>query len=201
MLHRTSYDRYWEGRKSFAQMTSNIRNLSRQIWINVAPPPTDDEPLHAKGKTPVTNVTAQQLRRRKADALRLCLSFAFATKHYLRGEDGLKWEDYNGVLPPAFVRSDESGSNPQRTLPGSYSTTRNASIAASIDTSGRSSPDNTMASPKSDATKRVRPKRSKTRISAETPLLSSAHRTVDFHPLLHETSLPLPLAYAYRNPS
>lgn len=61
-------------------MTSNIRNLARLIWVNVALPPTDDQPPNTKGKTPVSNLTLAQLRRRKAEALRLSVSFAFAVK-------------------------------------------------------------------------------------------------------------------------
>lgn len=181
----TSYDRYWEGRKSFSSLTSTIRSLSRQLWVNTALPPTDDQPAHAKGKTPVSDVTAPQLRRRKIEALRLCLSFVFAVKHYLRGEDGVNWEDFHGVLPPSFARYDETGYNTQHTtITGSYSATRNSSL------SGRTTPDGT----KPDATKRVRAKRSKQQLSGPAaPLLGGTHRTVEFHPYADEASLPLPL--------
>ncbi|TFY52208.1 hypothetical protein EVG20_g10654 [Dentipellis fragilis] len=122
----TSYDRYYEGRKSFGALTSHvriaplttppqspsnpaqIRNVSRLIWINVALPPTDDAPSSAKGKTPTTSITAAQLRRAKTDALKLCLAFAYSVKHYLREEDGLGWDDYADVLPRAFARAHEA---------------------------------------------------------------------------------------------
>ncbi|KAG5649695.1 hypothetical protein H0H81_002470 [Sphagnurus paluster] len=94
-IRSTSYDRFWEGRKAIAVLISNIRNLSRQIWVNVALPPTDAQPAYAKGKTPTSDVTLAQLRRRKIEALKLCLSFAFAAKHYLRGEDGVKYDDFH----------------------------------------------------------------------------------------------------------
>ncbi|KAJ6623435.1 Bestrophin, RFP-TM, chloride channel-domain-containing protein [Mycena sp. CBHHK59/15] len=189
----TSYDRYWEGRKCFGSMTSNIRNLTRLVWINVALPPTDEQPLHTKGKTPTTELTDNQLRRRKIDALRLCLSFAFSVKHYLRGEDGIHWDDYRGVLPASFIRADETGYNTQRTTAtGSYAATRNNSLAASLELNGSSGDTN-----KSDATKRVRPKRSKPQVNQNTPLLASTHRTVEFHPFADEASMPLPLAIAH----
>jgi Predicted membrane protein len=176
-------------------MTSNIRNLVRQFWVNVALPPTDEQPAHAKGKTPSSNVTTSQLRRRKVEALRLCLSFAFAVKHYLRGEDGVDYEDYNGVLPPSFARFDETGYNTQRTnATNSYAATRNNSLQRSLDEeqSGRNSPDIT----KGDASKRIRVKRSKPQISGQTtPLLSGTHRSVEFHPYADEASLPLPLVF------
>ncbi|KAJ6513874.1 Bestrophin, RFP-TM, chloride channel-domain-containing protein [Mycena vitilis] len=191
----TSYDRYWEGRKCFGTMTSNVRNLTRLVWIQVALPPTDDQPGHAVGKTPVTDLTESQLRRRKVELLHLCLSFVFAVKHYLRGEDGMHWDDYRGVLPRSFIRPDETGYNTQRTTtPSSYAATRNNSLA---DLSA------TDTITKSDATKRVRPKRSKqtirnsTTTSSTTPLLAGTHRTVEFHPFADEASMPLPLAIAH----
>ncbi|KAJ7343674.1 Bestrophin, RFP-TM, chloride channel-domain-containing protein [Mycena albidolilacea] len=191
----TSYDRYWEGRKCFGSLTSNVRNLSRLVWIQVALPPTDDQPGHAKGKTPVSDMTEQQLTRKKIEILRLCLSFVFAVKHYLRGEDGMNWEDYRGVIPTSFIRPDEMGFNTNTSSPGSYAATRNSSLGnlngTSTDTIGN----------KSDATKRVRPKRSKHQITSTTPLLSgtsgTTHRTVEFHPFADEASMPLPLAIAH----
>jgi len=193
----TSYDRYWEGRKSFATLTSNIRNLTRQIWVSVALPPNEDAPLsNAKGIKPKSDITANQLRRRKIEALKLCLSFAFAVKHYLRGEDGVHYDDFHGVLPASFARYDESGFHIQHnsaSASGSYAATRNDSIDREAD-SGRTTPDG----PRPNASKRVRAKRSKQQISdASTPLLSNTHRTVEFHAYADEASLPLPLAIAH----
>ncbi|THU99393.1 UPF0187-domain-containing protein [Dendrothele bispora CBS 962.96] len=180
----TSYDRYWEGRKSFASMTSNIRNLSRLLWINVAPPPTDEQPAHAKGKTPTNDLSAHQLRRKKIYVLRLCLSFAFAVKHYLRGEDGIDWNDYQGVLPDGFARFDEIGFNKTYTAP-SYDAAKPSSGPSSVEA-------------RPDATKRIRVKRSKNRLpDSSTPLLSDTHRTVEFHAFANETSIPLPLIIAH----
>ncbi|KAJ7489902.1 Bestrophin, RFP-TM, chloride channel-domain-containing protein [Mycena galericulata] len=188
----TSYDRYWEGRKCFGTMSSNVRNLARLVWVQVGLPPTDDQPFHAKGKTPVTDVTEHQLRRRKTEVLRLCLSFVFSVKHYLRGEDGMNWDDYRGVLPASFIRADETGYNTQHTTAsGSYAATMNNSLVgdpngASMDTIN-----------KTDATKRVRPKRSKRQVNSTTPLLSGTNRTVEFHPFADEASMPLPLVIAH----
>jgi len=175
----TSYDRYWEGRKSFATLCSNVRNLSRMIWVNVALPPTGTQPPHAKGKTPTTNISEHALRRRKIDALRLALSFAYALKHYLRGEDGTHWEDYADVLPASIL-----GENPRKDTSG-YSATRDKSKSSSNDSSN-SAP---------DATKRVKVKRSKQNLSApNVPLLTN--RTVDF-PFADQMSMPFPLIIAH----
>ncbi|KAJ3908514.1 Bestrophin, RFP-TM, chloride channel-domain-containing protein [Lentinula edodes] len=185
----SSYDRFWEGRKCFATVISNVRNLSRQIWVNVALPPSDqDDTPSKKGKAPVP--TASQLHRIKSEALHLCLAFPFALKHYLRGEDGLNWSDYHDVLPKNFARFDEVGYQKSKSdLTTSYHTISNKS-------SGRSSPD----LGRGDATKRVRPKRSKQNLpSQSTPLLSDAvtHRTVEFRPFADDNSLPLPLIIAH----
>ncbi|KAJ8454518.1 hypothetical protein ONZ45_g19274 [Pleurotus djamor] len=187
----TSYDRYWEGRKCFSQLTSNVRNLSRLLWINVGLPPTGDQPATVKGKTPTTDVTQAQLHKRKVEALYLCLAFAYSVKHYLRGEDGTNWPDYAGVLPASFARFDESGYNTQKTLrPDTYEATRTNSVDRSEPSiSGRSSP---------DATKRIRVKRSNPKVSGSTtPLLAGTHRTVEFHPYADEASLPLPLVISF----
>lgn len=167
------------------------------VWVNVAvpPQPTDVQPAFAKGKTPTTDITHTQLRKRKIDVLRLALSFVYATKHYLRGEDGVNYADYSGVLPSSFARYDEVGYTTQRTYQtGAYSATRKDSNATSHENtsstpSGRSSPD-----AKPDATKRIRVKRSKQQIvDHSTPLLQDTYRSVEFHPFANEASLPLPL--------
>jgi putative membrane protein len=129
------------------------------------------------------------------EALRLCLSFAFAVKHYLRGEDGVNREDYQGVLPASFARFDELGFNTQRTeSTKSYAATESSPVLrghnGESSLSGRTTPDG----PKPDATKRVRVKRSKQQIcGSATPLLGGTHRSVEFHPYADEASLPLPL--------
>ncbi|KAF9988200.1 hypothetical protein BGZ75_009819 [Mortierella antarctica] len=63
----TAYDRYWEGRRLWSQMTLSIRNLTRSIWVCVAETETHD-------------------LLEKKSAINLLVAFAFATKHYLREE-------------------------------------------------------------------------------------------------------------------
>ncbi|KAF5391255.1 hypothetical protein D9757_002071 [Collybiopsis confluens] len=185
---RSSYDRFWEGRKSFATVTSNVRNLSRQIWVNVAPPPADQDTTSKKGKAPA--LTASQLHRIKSEALHLCLAFPFAVKHYLRGEDGLHWSDYHDVLPKNFARFDEVGYQKSKTdLTTSYHSTATGGSEQSA-----LLPEITRG----DATKRVRPKRSKQNLSTQsTPLLSDTHRSVEFRPIAEHASLPLPLIISH----
>ncbi|PSB33050.1 bestrophin family protein [Chlorogloea sp. CCALA 695] len=63
----TAYDRYWEGRKCWGSLINNIRNLARQIWINVEEIVTEN-------------------RQNKVLNMRLLVAFAVATKLHLRGE-------------------------------------------------------------------------------------------------------------------
>src|SRR5919202_4463035 len=63
----TAYERFWEGRKLWSGLVTNIRNLARQIWVAV--PENDPE-----------------ARARKIYALKLMIAFAVATKMQLRGE-------------------------------------------------------------------------------------------------------------------
>ncbi|KAL0570585.1 hypothetical protein V5O48_011368 [Marasmius crinis-equi] len=187
----SSYDRFWDGRKAFATMSTNIRNLSRLIWVNVATPPGDQKFITVKGKD--VPLTSLQIRRMKVNTLHLCLSFAFAVKHYVRDEDGLHYDDYRGILPAGFARFDEVGNFTTKAQP-----------SASYQATTSSDTDGADTSLRNNATKRVRPKRSKKNIDktpgvsgATTPLLSESHRTVEFHAFADHASLPLPLLIAH----
>ncbi|KAF8940301.1 Bestrophin, RFP-TM, chloride channel-domain-containing protein [Dissophora ornata] len=75
----TAYDRYWEGRRLWSQMTLCIRNLTRGIWVCVAETETRD-------------------LLEKKSAINLLVAFAFATKHYLREEYGYDYDDMVHLL-------------------------------------------------------------------------------------------------------
>lgn len=70
----TAYDRYWEGRKLIQTVMATIRNLCRQVWINI----------------PETN---EQDHLEKMRCVKLLLAFFVATKHHLRREYGTKYYD------------------------------------------------------------------------------------------------------------
>ncbi|KAI0073397.1 hypothetical protein K474DRAFT_1666631 [Panus rudis PR-1116 ss-1] len=225
----TSYDRYWEGRKDFGTMISHIRNFSRLVWVNVAVPPTDDA---SKSKYPSANLTAKQLRRKKVEALKLSLCFAYACKHYLRGEDGLDWADFAGIVPQSLVRLTQPSSR-RTSVWASYAATernsRNGSPGAESDHEEgenrdlndheRNSTAGTGVSGSStitevrregtDATKRVRVKRSKDNMKQpgvrspnpnyKTPLLSNQlHKTIDFNSDPDSLTTPLPMVIAHQ---
>ncbi|KAF8930897.1 hypothetical protein CPC16_011432 [Podila verticillata] len=75
----TAYDRYWEGRRLWSQMTLCIRNLTRGIWVCVAETETRD-------------------LLEKKSAINLLVAFAFSTKHYLREEYGYNYDDMVDLL-------------------------------------------------------------------------------------------------------
>ncbi|KAG0280813.1 hypothetical protein BGZ95_008605 [Linnemannia exigua] len=75
----TAYDRYWEGRRLWSQMTLGIRNMTRVIWVCVSETETRDV-------------------LEKKSAINLLVAFAFATKHYLREEYGYEYDDMIDLL-------------------------------------------------------------------------------------------------------
>lgn len=194
-----------------------IRNLTRLIWINVCVPAPDDV---SKGRFPTATLPPAQLRRRKVEAIKLSLVFAYAVKHYLRGEDGLDWEDYAGILPPStsrLFRGLYQPPNKDYNYTTSGKSTAYTSYAATEQTTRRASPqglgtgsntpgegieyDIERGRPSADATKRIRVKRSKDRMKgpgnkANTPLLSSLQHTIDFATDPDNLSTPLPMVYA-----
>lgn len=79
----TAYDRYWEGRKLIQTVTATIRNVARQVWINI---PEETERDHLE----------------KMRCVKLLLAFFVATKHHLRHEYGTHYKDLEVLLPPKW---------------------------------------------------------------------------------------------------
>ncbi|ORY45620.1 UPF0187-domain-containing protein [Rhizoclosmatium globosum] len=84
----TAYDRYYEGRKVWANTHSNIRSLARLFWAGV------------KAKD-------DQQEARKRGAMTLLAAFAVATKHHVRDEAGHMWDDLGPLLAhiPVFAEA------------------------------------------------------------------------------------------------
>ncbi len=158
----------------------------------MALPPTDD----TSGKTPSTDITPLQLRRRKTNALKFIISFVYAVKHYLREEDGLDWEDYVGVLPASFMR-EQSRYQSRRSSASTFynSVTDNTSSSGNSRSVSPLRGASTDGSTTPAATKRVRVKRSLDKIhTAKSPLLSGPreYRAIEFEQYT-EVSMPFPL--------
>jgi len=167
----TSYDRYYEGRKDFGSMMSNIRNLARLVWINATPPKQSEG---SSGKASVAAVHTL-----KVHTLQLLVAYAVAVKHHLRGEEGPNYSDFAGLFPPGFAKycttDNEYGVVRRTGSPtGSYSATQTTARAT---TSGKASP--TKA-------------RNGSEPGASTPLLADSSITIQVRNYM-DNALPLPL--------
>jgi putative membrane protein len=98
-----AYDRYYEGRKLFSSMCTQIRNSARAIWIGL------DE-------------SSKEEHAEKIQTINLLLAYAVAVKHHLRLEFGTHWEDIEDILPPGFQftrfegnadQTETGGDNPE----------------------------------------------------------------------------------------
>ncbi|KAI9597202.1 Bestrophin/UPF0187, partial [Syncephalis fuscata] len=70
----TAYDRFWEGRRIWAQAVHSIRHLTRFFWV-------------------LTPTTRPEDLIEKRSAINLLIAFAVASKHYLRAEYGSNYRD------------------------------------------------------------------------------------------------------------
>ncbi|KAJ7752469.1 Bestrophin, RFP-TM, chloride channel-domain-containing protein [Mycena maculata] len=80
----SAYERYQEGRKMWTNISIASRNIGQIIWIHVATERTD------KDKNKMT--TVQSIIEKKS-MINLVQGFSVATKHFLRGETGIYYED------------------------------------------------------------------------------------------------------------
>ncbi|KAJ3053557.1 hypothetical protein HK097_003986 [Rhizophlyctis rosea] len=76
----TAYDRYWEGRRTWSTLLTQVRNMARLTWLGV----------QSNGEHDVFE--------QKKGCLSLLLAFVVATKHYLRNEEGHNWDDLRHLL-------------------------------------------------------------------------------------------------------
>lgn len=78
----TAYERYSEGRKSWATLAVQARNLARYIWVHI-----DERPAYAK-----EDLLA------KVTAINLILAFAMSLKHKLRFEPYAHYPDIQSLI-------------------------------------------------------------------------------------------------------
>ncbi|KAI9255285.1 Bestrophin, RFP-TM, chloride channel-domain-containing protein [Sporodiniella umbellata] len=105
----TAYDRYWEGRKLVQTVMGTIRNLARQIWINV-PEETEDD------------------HREKMRCIKLLLAFFVATKHHLRQEYGINYPDLERLLPPKWEPASTKDFQTKKNAPSKTTTNLRQSV-------------------------------------------------------------------------
>ncbi|RIA91985.1 Bestrophin, RFP-TM, chloride channel-domain-containing protein [Glomus cerebriforme] len=98
-----AYDRYYEGRKLFSSMCTEIRNATRNIWVGVREIDEGD-------------------RQEKEKNVKLLLAFAIAVKHHLRLEFGIDLYDLKDLLPEGLQLTNFDGNTSQEnTILGSGS--------------------------------------------------------------------------------
>jgi len=77
--NNSAYDRYWEGRKSWASILNQARNLSRHLWVCIEIDEND------KNKDQKLNL--------KKGVMRLVIALVISIRHSLRGEYGWDYDD------------------------------------------------------------------------------------------------------------
>ncbi|KAL7334959.1 hypothetical protein PS15p_200510 [Mucor circinelloides] len=110
----TAYDRYWEGRKLIQTVTATIRNVARQVWINI---PEETEQDHLE----------------KMRCVKLLLAFFVATKHHLRHEYGTHYYDLEVLLPPKWEPASSAKKNKAAVPEGKNMTQTAAKLNINLD--------------------------------------------------------------------
>ncbi|KAJ6537393.1 Bestrophin, RFP-TM, chloride channel-domain-containing protein [Mycena vulgaris] len=107
----SGYDRYWMGRTAWTDIIRNARTTSRLIWYHVPlrlSPRTTDEAIGAR--RPPQEMLKVMAEKRMA--LDLVEGFAAATKHHLRGELGIYYEDLYDLVQPLHDHDRENATDP-----------------------------------------------------------------------------------------
>ncbi|TFK41718.1 Bestrophin, RFP-TM, chloride channel-domain-containing protein [Crucibulum laeve] len=81
----SAYERYQDGRKMWTNITTASRNLAQMIWIHI-PNEREDKGVQKKQ-------TELQSIIEKKTMINLVQAFAVSVKHFLRGEEGVYYED------------------------------------------------------------------------------------------------------------
>ncbi|KAJ3194184.1 hypothetical protein HK101_003304 [Irineochytrium annulatum] len=102
-----SYDRFWEGRRLWSTLTSNIRTAARLIHSSLAKPP-DLLTNPAAKLDHAQKILTDSFPLVKIAAMKLLVGYAVAVKHHLRDEHGVGYDDFIGLLPMIPVKDGMS---------------------------------------------------------------------------------------------
>ncbi|KAJ6551808.1 Bestrophin, RFP-TM, chloride channel-domain-containing protein [Mycena capillaripes] len=99
----SSFERYNEGRRLWSQIILASRTFSRTVWFHVP----------ATKEVDATTIVARGMVEKKT-VINLIEAFSVAVKHYLRGEDGIYYQDlyYLVKFLPAYALPAGIPSNP-----------------------------------------------------------------------------------------
>ncbi|KAF8758835.1 Bestrophin, RFP-TM, chloride channel [Rhizoctonia solani] len=173
----TSYDRYYEGRKDFGTLMSNVRNLARLLWVNANLPHASDD---TKAKQPSAFM---KIRGRPTNPV------AVLRTH----EQGVEHPDYLGLLPPDFSKFDNRGFN--KSGKNGNASGHSHGLSTSVgDMDATLVPGSVPRSPHKITflgNKGAAPD------SERDPLLRGESTTVEFRPYDTRKALPMPLVIAH----
>ncbi|KAK1230952.1 hypothetical protein PQX77_005926 [Marasmius sp. AFHP31] len=93
----SSFERYNEGRRLWSQIILATRTFARTVWFHIPDPPATE--------TESAEVLRARAMIEKKTVINLLEAFSVAVKHYLRGEDGIYYEDlyYLVKFLPAYA--------------------------------------------------------------------------------------------------
>ncbi|THU99022.1 UPF0187-domain-containing protein [Dendrothele bispora CBS 962.96] len=93
----SSFERYNEGRRLWSQIILATRTFARTVWFHIPDPPAT--------ATESAEVLKARAMIEKKTVINLLEAFSVAVKHYLRGEDGIFYEDlyYLVKFLPAYA--------------------------------------------------------------------------------------------------
>jgi ion channel-forming bestrophin family protein len=102
----SSFERYNEGRRLWSQIVLASRTFARTVWFHIPDPP--------ETATESAEVLKAKAMIEKKTVINLIEAFSVAVKHYLRGEDGIYYEDlyYLVKFLPAYALPNGLPSNP-----------------------------------------------------------------------------------------
>lgn len=94
----SAYERYQDGRKMWTNIITASRNLAQQIWLHI--------PVDRPGKA---NTTTLQNVIEKKTMINLILAYAVSVKHFLRGEQGVYYEDLYPLISflPRYANGEQ----------------------------------------------------------------------------------------------
>ncbi|KAJ3986409.1 Bestrophin, RFP-TM, chloride channel-domain-containing protein [Lentinula detonsa] len=102
----SSFERYNEGRRLWSQLVLASRTFARTVWFHIPDPPAT--------ATESAELLKAKAMIEKKTVINLIEAFGVAVKHYLRGEDGIYYEDlyYLVKFLPAYALPTGLASNP-----------------------------------------------------------------------------------------
>ncbi|KZO95161.1 UPF0187-domain-containing protein [Calocera viscosa TUFC12733] len=182
----TSYDRYYEGRKDLATLTSQTRNLARLIWINVAAPtPTGTDSSKSSPKV------QRKITKLKIRALRLLIAFPRSVVHHLRQENGSESLEETRILTEQLQDRARIDTYRKRSRAGTGASGYGTTSEVTSPVRGKETPSRSNSVESNATATRA--------INQETPLLVDVERQeeveihIDHHPMIQ--NMPLTIAH------